>query len=64
MSIVIIDPDQLIYEVPFPIDHRFAAFINGIIMNEGDEYVLGPNSGEITLGFSPNIGDLLDFRRL
>lgn len=52
------------YQVTFPIDTHFAAFHNGIIMNVGDEYEFGPDAGEITLTFTPLLGDYLEFGRI
>jgi len=60
----ITDETQVTHLITFPIDDHFAAFHNGIIMNEGDEYSLGPDPDEITLLFVPSVGDCLELRRM
>lgn len=63
-SITVTDDGQLTYVVGIPVDAHFAAFINGSLLNDGDEFVFGPEAGEITLTQAPSIGDVLEFRRL
>lgn len=64
MTITITDPAQLVYPYTFPKDDRFALFLNGLLLNEGDEFDFGPGPGQITLAVAPKVGDRLEFRRL
>lgn len=64
MKIVVSDSEQLTYSSPIKIDEHFALFQDNILLVEGQEYTLGPESGEITLSTNPRVGDILDFRRL
>ncbi|HUW08762.1 MAG TPA: hypothetical protein VM537_03490 [Anaerolineae bacterium] len=64
MPTVVTDPDQLVYSFTIPQDAYFSAWKNGMLMNEGDEFVFGPDAGQITLTANPAVGDTLVFRRL
>jgi len=62
--IIVTDPSQLVYDFIIPQDARFSAWRNGSLMNEGDEFFFGPEAGQITLTVDPEVGDILEFRRL
>ena len=62
--IIVTDPSQLVYGFIIPQDAYFSAWKNGILMNEGDEFVFGPDAGQITLTQNPSVNDVLVFRRL
>ena len=64
MPTTVTDADQLVYPFTIPQDEHFSAWLNGLLMNEGDEFSFGPGPGQITLTENPSVGDILEFRRL
>ena len=63
-ELLVTDNTQLVYTFNIPQDAYFSAWKNGMLMNEGDEFVFGPEAGQITLTQNPSVNDVLVFRRL